>query len=79
MVVERLVVRRSQVQPRRLLFDDQRSRPEQVDEPLPVVRQVADSRFIGRDLCALDAKTLEEVVVKALRVAALAGCRGLFF
>ena len=71
-VIECLPLRLAQIEAAALLFDQQRARPEQVDEAVAVIEQF-DALLVDRDLSPLDPKHREEIVVEALRVAALVG------
>jgi hypothetical protein len=70
-VIKGLVARLAKIETGGLLLDDERARPEQVDEALLVARQVLDPLLIGGDLAAADAEAIEEVVVEGLGLALL--------
>lgn len=65
-IIERLIARLLEVQPGGLLLNDQGSGPKQVDEALPVPRQVPNPVLISRHLPPADPKAVEEFVVKGL-------------
>lgn len=65
-IIQRLVARLSEVEASRLLLDDQRPRPEQVDEALLVPRQVADPLLVGGDLTATNTEAVKKLIVKGL-------------
>ena len=67
-----LPVGSGQIASRALLLDNQDARPEQVDEPGPVI-QLADMLLVARDGPAPPSEDMEEVVVEALRLTLLVG------
>ena len=71
-VLSGLPVRLAEIAPGALLLDDQDARPEEVDEPRPVV-EPGDMLLVAGDGPAAHIEDLEEVVVEALRLALLVG------
>lgn len=71
-VVERLCFRSYEVAAGALVLDKQHALPEQVDESV-LAAKLLDRLLESRNLAALDAEHVEEVVVEALRLAFLIG------
>jgi len=67
-----LFARLAEIAPAALLFDERRTRPEQVDEPEAIL-ELGDVLLVAGDLTTAFPRDLEEVVVEALCLALLVG------
>ncbi len=71
-IIERLFRCSLEVEPRRLVLDDQLAGDEQVDEALPALVPRLDAAFVDGDLFPVDAKDGEELIPERLLVGAFA-------
>ena len=72
-VLPGLFVRLGEIASGALLFDEQYTGPEQVDETGAIVELCADVSLVARDAAPLNAEYFEEGVIEALRVALFVG------